>query len=260
MYDPQDYYFKKAKQQGFKARSAFKLDEIDEKFHLIDRQTSAVLDIGCAPGSRMQYTYAKLQKLVKSMPRNGDGPKSVKSDKWPSTWWPDRPLTIIGLDIKKVDLNIPGVFAYVQDITDHEAVEKIFKQHGLRRNDLGHDVEAIQTTLDASNSNEVKKLKTSKANLGKISHFDFIQSDIAPNTMGIKDFDAMRSIWLLEQTLWIYKEFLKPDGKFVIKIFMWPGFDEFVLNLKKTFGGKNIKVYKPKACRSESKETYIIKI
>ena len=75
-------------------------------------------------------------------------------------------MTIIGLDIKKVDLNIPGVFAYVQDITDHEAVEKIFKQHGLRRNDLGHDVEAIQTTLDASNSNEVKKLKTSKAMRG----------------------------------------------------------------------------------------------
>jgi len=40
---------------------------------------------------------------------------------------------------------------------------------------------------------------------------------------------------------------------------MGPGFDEFVADLKKTFGGKNIKIYKPKACRSESKETYIIK-
>lgn len=198
MYDPQDYYFKKAKQQGFKARSAFKLDEIDEKFHLIGRQTSTVLDIGCAPGSRMQYTFAKLSKLGK------------------------KAFQIIWLDLKKVDLNVPGIFTYVQDITDHEAVEKIFKQH-------------------------------------KISHFDFIQSDMAPNTMGIKDFDAMRSIWLLEQTLRIYKNYLKPDGKFVIKIFMGPGFDEFVLDLKKTFGGKNIKVYKPKACRSESKETYIIR-
>jgi 23S rRNA (uridine2552-2'-O)-methyltransferase len=65
MYDPQDYYFKKAKQAGYKARSAFKLDEIDEKFHLIDKKTASVLDIGCAPGSRMQYTLAKLQKLGK---------------------------------------------------------------------------------------------------------------------------------------------------------------------------------------------------
>ena len=199
MYDPQDYYFKKAKQQGFKARSAFKLDEIDEKFHLLDRQTSTVLDIGCAPGSRMQYTYAKLQKLGK------------------------KAFQIIGLDIKKVDLNIPGIFTYVQDITEHDAVAKIFKEH-------------------------------------KIAKFDFIQSDMAPNTMGLRDFDAMRSISLLDQTLWIYKEFLKPEGKFVIKIFMGPGFDEFVLDLKKTFGGKNIKVYKPKACRSESKETYIIRV
>lgn len=199
MYDPQDYYFKKAKQQWYKARSAFKLDEIDEKFHLIDKKTSTVLDIGCAPGSWMQYTYAKLQTLGR------------------------KDFQIIWLDIKKVEINMPNVHTYVQDITDHDAVEKIFKER-------------------------------------KIIKFDFIQSDMAPNTMGLKDFDAMRSIWLLEQTLRIYKTFLKPEGKFVIKIFMGPGFDEFVLDLKKTFGGKNIKVYKPKACRKESKETYIIRV
>lgn len=54
----------------------------------------------------------------------------------------------------------------------------------------------------------------------QLSQFDFIQSDIAPNTIGLKDIDAMRSIDLLEQTYWIYDELLRDDGTFVIKIFM----------------------------------------
>jgi 23S rRNA U2552 (ribose-2'-O)-methylase RlmE/FtsJ len=76
----------------------------------------------------------------------------------------------------------------------------------------------------------------------------------------VKDIDAMRSIGLLEETLWMYKELLKPNWKFVIKIFMWPGFEEFLADLRKFFWAKHIKIYKPKACRDASKETYIIKV
>ena len=49
MYNPYDFYFKKAKQEGYKARSAFKLEEIQEKFFLIKKTTKYVLDIGGAP-------------------------------------------------------------------------------------------------------------------------------------------------------------------------------------------------------------------
>ncbi len=45
----QDHYFKKAKKEGYKARSAFKLEEIQHKFHLFDKNTKTILDIGCAP-------------------------------------------------------------------------------------------------------------------------------------------------------------------------------------------------------------------
>jgi len=58
---------------------------------------------------------------------------------------------------------------------------------------------------------------------------------MAPNTIGLKDIDAMRAIDLLEQTYWIYDEFLSDMGVFVIKVFMGPGFEEFVLKLKKRF-------------------------
>ena len=50
----QDKYFKKAKQEGYFARSVYKLQAIDEKYKLL-RPGMAVLDLGCSPGSWLQY-------------------------------------------------------------------------------------------------------------------------------------------------------------------------------------------------------------
>jgi 23S rRNA (uridine2552-2'-O)-methyltransferase len=55
----QDHYFHEAKKKGYVARSAFKLQEIQDKFGILTKGTKAVLDIGCAPGSRMQYTHER---------------------------------------------------------------------------------------------------------------------------------------------------------------------------------------------------------
>ena len=89
--------------------------------------------------------------------------------------------------------------AYVQDITEQDKVNAIFAENNIEQ-------------------------------------VDFIQSDMAPNTIGDKETDAIRSIGLLEQTLRVYDKYLKPDGKFCTKIFMGPGFDEYVANLKKKYG------------------------
>ena len=130
---------------------------------------------------------------------------------------------VFGFDLKKVEIQLPWMHTYVQDITEQDKVNAIFAENGIEQ-------------------------------------VDFIQSDMAPNTIGDKETDAIRSIWLLEQTLRVYDKYLKPDGKFCTKIFMGPGFDEYVANLKKKYGWKNIKVFKPESCRRESKETYVIKI
>lgn len=49
----QDKYFQQAKQDGYRARSAYKLKEIQRKFKLI-KKGDAVVDLGAAPGSFMQ--------------------------------------------------------------------------------------------------------------------------------------------------------------------------------------------------------------
>jgi len=195
----QDHYFKQAKKEGYKARSVFKLEEIQNKFHIFDKKTKVVMDIGCAPGSRIQYAVNVMKK------------NNISDYK------------ILGIDIQDVNLNLPGVTTYKADIQDVDHIQKILAENNIEK-------------------------------------VDMIQSDMAPNTMGVRDVDAMRLFELLEYVKPIIKNLLKPDGKFVIKLFMGPGFEEFVKEMKMEFGGKNIKMLKPQSTRKESKEIYIIKI
>jgi 23S rRNA (uridine2552-2'-O)-methyltransferase len=49
-----DFYFLKAKREGFLARSIYKLQEVQEKYHIM-KGGDWVLDLGAAPGSWTQY-------------------------------------------------------------------------------------------------------------------------------------------------------------------------------------------------------------
>lgn len=55
-----DQFVKKARQQGLRARSAFKLEQIDQKYRLI-RSGSLVVDLGATPGSWCQYAVSKVK-------------------------------------------------------------------------------------------------------------------------------------------------------------------------------------------------------
>ena len=60
-YKNKDSYFKRAKKEGYKARSVFKLQEIDARFNLFS-EGAKVLDIGCYPGSFLQYISERVGK------------------------------------------------------------------------------------------------------------------------------------------------------------------------------------------------------
>ena len=59
-----DAYFEKAKREGYAARSVYKIEEIDRRLRLL-RKGMAVLDLGCRPGSWMQYASARVGPLGK---------------------------------------------------------------------------------------------------------------------------------------------------------------------------------------------------
>src|ERR1700760_3929962 len=65
-----DRFHQKAKREGFLARAVYKLEEIDQKHQIFDGGTR-VLDLGCAPGSWLQYAQQKI----------GDGAQLVVLDR-----------------------------------------------------------------------------------------------------------------------------------------------------------------------------------
>lgn len=64
-FTPQDGFFRKAKQDGFRARSAYKLEAILKKFPEFLPKNATVLDLGCSPGSFLQVlSHAHPKKLI----------------------------------------------------------------------------------------------------------------------------------------------------------------------------------------------------
>lgn len=59
-----DYYVAKAKQEGWRSRAIYKLQEIDEKDHLF-KPGMVVVDLGAAPGGWSQWTTHKIGKQGK---------------------------------------------------------------------------------------------------------------------------------------------------------------------------------------------------
>ncbi|MAG52396.1 MAG: hypothetical protein CMH62_00365 [Nanoarchaeota archaeon] len=94
-----DFYFKKAKSQGYLARSIYKLFEVNKKYKLIS-PNSKVLDLGCSPGSWVQ---ACLELNVKEIV--GVDINEVKIE--------DKRFKFIKKDINKLDTKKLGKFDVV---------------------------------------------------------------------------------------------------------------------------------------------------
>ncbi len=60
-YDRHDTYYRRAKAEGWLARSVYKLEELDQDFKLI-RPGDNVLDLGAAPGSWLQFAERRVRE------------------------------------------------------------------------------------------------------------------------------------------------------------------------------------------------------
>jgi len=88
------------------------------------------------------------------------------------------------------------------------------------------------------------------------SPFDVVLSDMAPNTTGRKDIDALRSFQLCEVALAMAQRHLKSGGNFVCKIFQGADTRDMIDAVKKIFSQHRL--FRPKSTRKASKEVYII--
>ena len=85
---------------------------------------------------------------------------------------------------------------------------------------------------------------------------NIVMSDMAVNTTGIKNIDAIQTGELCMEAMIFSKDILLSDGSFISKIFMGGSFNEIVAKGKEIF--KEVKVFKPKSSRKDSKESFII--
>jgi len=107
-YQPQDKFFKKAKEEGFRARSVFKLESIQDRFHILEPGFK-VLDLGAFPGSFLQYIAKEI------------GEKGIA----------------IGIDLQKIEpLHLRNVKTYQGDINDPELIKKIVAENHIVRFDV----------------------------------------------------------------------------------------------------------------------------
>ena len=95
----------------------------------------------------------------------------------------------------------------------------------------------------------------------KISNFfhdklDLVVSDMAVNTTGNKNLDAISTGDLSINAMNFSLKNLKKNGFFVSKIFMGSTFNEIVKNAKNNF--KEVRIFKPPSSRKDSKESFII--
>jgi 23S rRNA (uridine2552-2'-O)-methyltransferase len=107
-----DPYVKLAQKEGYRARAAYKLMEIDESERLI-KPGQIIVDLGCAPGSWSQYARNKLAG------RAGGGING----------------TIIGLDMLPME-PIADVHFIQGDFREQEVLEQLEEVVGGRKVDL----------------------------------------------------------------------------------------------------------------------------
>jgi 23S rRNA (uridine2552-2'-O)-methyltransferase len=83
-----------------------------------------------------------------------------------------------------------------------------------------------------------------------------VLSDMSPNISGISVSDQARGTHLAELALDFARNWLKPDGAFLVKMFQGYGFADFLLEMRQSF--KEVHSRKPEASRDRSREMYLL--
>ena len=112
-----DPWVKLATKEGYRARAAFKLKEIDETFHLV-KPGQLVVDLGSTPGAWSQYLRRRMGNV------NGPEGASTKLNG-----------TIIALDMLSME-PIEGVTFFQGDFREAEVLEKVVAEMAGRKADL----------------------------------------------------------------------------------------------------------------------------
>lgn len=242
-----DEYFKKAKAEGYLARSAYKLLEIQERFRLI-RPADHVLDLGCAPGSWLQVS----EKLV--------GPRGA----------------VVGIDLSPVDHRFGARVRVLRgDSFNTPASTYVRALREIRGEDTGQEVVVPPGTLPARTPARsstqhprvapapptpwgaapvpvAKPLAEPREQPSRVFHV--VLSDMAPNTSGHGD--DLLSARLCRRVLDVACDLLLRGGNLAMKVLEGAENPALLRETRRLFDA--VQGFKPKSSRDVSREMFIV--
>ncbi|PTB76653.1 FtsJ-domain-containing protein [Trichoderma longibrachiatum ATCC 18648] len=267
--DKRDAYYRLAKEQGWRARSAFKLLQLDEEFDLFSNVTR-VVDLCAAPGSWSQVLSRVLIKGEKfgrsawqdrdarvrqqmlgvfpeaftpeqreaieretSTPTSTASSTSEPAPKATTTTTTNPDVKIVSIDLQPIS-PLAGITTLRADITHPATVPLLLS--------------ALDPSHDASSS--------SSSSASAQHPVDLVLSDGAPDVTGLHDLDIYVQSQLLFAALNLALCVLRPGGKFVAKIFRGRNVDVLYAQLKIFF--EKVIVAKPRSSRASSVEAFIV--
>ncbi|MCJ1273291.1 hypothetical protein MMC21_001081 [Puttea exsequens] len=284
--DKRDVYYRLAKEQGWRARSAFKLIQLDEHFDLFNGVTR-VVDLCAAPGSWSQVLSRVLVKDESFGRKAWEEKQPIEITPEPSLEGPE-----ISIEGEKSDLGTErGV------IGDSEGNGEDQRDKLQQGNTTGP--QQVQTEFnDAEICNPKKDIKIVAVDLqpmasldgitilkGDITHpstpprilqaldpetykadegagesgsnpVDLVLSDGAPDVTGLHDLDIHIQSQLLYSALNLALRILKPGGKFVAKVFRGKDVDMIFAQLRCFF--TSVHCAKPRSSRASSLEAFVV--
>lgn len=244
--DKRDAYYRLAKEQGWRARSAFKLLQLDEEFNLFEN-VARVVDLCAAPGSWSQVLSRILikgervgravweDKRYKELLRLHESDQVTAANfdlplEEPPSSEPRENVKIVAIDLQPMS-PLEGITCLKADITHPSTIP-------LLLNALDPEYDPSSSSIEASHP------------------VDLVLSDGAPDVTGLHDLD----IYIQSQLLWAALNLalcvLKPGGRFVAKIFRGKDVDILYAQLKTVF--ESVVVAKPRSSRASSVEAFIV--
>jgi len=247
--DKRDAYYRLAKEQNWRARSAFKLIQIDEQFDLFSyadpSRCTRVVDLCAAPGSWSQVLSrilikgesfgrrAWVEKLQRSQQPIRPRDDTLAADVSELDLNPDTPVLkprdnvkIVAIDLQPM-APLEGIIQLKADITHPSTVPLLLR--------------ALDPEFDENNETH---------------RVDLVISDGAPDVTGLHDLDIYVQSQLLHSALTLAMKVLRPGGKFVAKIFRGRNVDLIYAQLKLVFD--RVHVAKPRSSRASSLEAFVV--
>ena len=248
--DKRDAYYRLAKEQGWRARSAFKLIQLDEHFDLFSGVTR-VVDLCAAPGSWSQVLSRvlikgecfgrraweeKQKKESEVLPggseeKEGNVHQDVGEEKREKgELRPRKDIKIVAVDLQPM-ASLEGITILKGDITTPSTVTRVLE---------ALDPDTYVDDAEDSGSHPV----------------DLVLSDGAPDVTGLHDLDIYIQSQLLYSALNLALRILKPGGTFVAKVFRGKDVDLIYAQLKCFF--TSVHCAKPRSSRASSLEAFVV--